>query len=116
MIRLKETQSLYGANVIIFEGIFSLYDEKVRDLLDLKVFVACDDDIRLARRCRFCSSNALVKRDISERGRDLNGVLQQYHQFVKPSYDKYIKQTMDFADIVLPKGIDSQGGFKSFYE
>jgi uridine kinase len=54
IIRLKETQSLYGANVIIFEGIFSLYDEKVRDLLDLKVFVACDDDIRLTRRCNFC--------------------------------------------------------------
>lgn len=49
-----------------------------------------------------------MKRDISERGRDLSGVLHQYHQFVKPSYDKYIKQTMDFADIVLPKGIDSQ--------
>lgn len=48
--RLSQTQSVYGANVIIFEGIFSLYDEKVRELLDLKVFVACDDDIRLSRR------------------------------------------------------------------
>jgi uridine kinase len=62
----------------------------------------------------FCWFDALVKRDISERGRDLNGVLQQYHQFVKPSYDKYIKQTMDFADIVLPRGIDSQGELYSF--
>ena len=51
--RLPQTQSLYGANVIIFEGIFSFHDKKVRDLLDLKVFVACDDDIRLARRCNF---------------------------------------------------------------
>lgn len=50
-----------------------------------------------------------MKRDISERGRDLDGVLHQYHQFVKPSYDRFIKQTIDFADIVLPKGIDSQG-------
>ena len=50
-----------------------------------------------------------MKRDISERGRDLNGVLHQYHKFVKPSYDTYIKRTMDYADIVLPKGIDSQG-------
>ncbi len=54
-------------------------------------------------------SHKLVKRDIAERGRDLKGVLQQYHQFVKPSFDTFIRSTMAFADIVLPRGIDSQG-------
>ena len=48
---LETTKTIYGANVIIFEGIFALYDPKVRDLMDLKIFVDCDDDIRLARRC-----------------------------------------------------------------
>ena len=66
---------MYGANVIIFEGIMSFVNQNLRNLMDLKVFVDTDSDIRLARR---------LKRDISERGRDITGVLKQYNSFVKP--------------------------------
>jgi uridine kinase len=61
----------------------------------MKVFVDTDADVRLARR---------LKRDITERGRDLEGVIQQYTRFVKPSYDHYIAPTMTFADLIVPRG------------
>jgi uridine kinase len=62
--RLAETQYIYGGSVVIVEGIFALHDPKLRDLLDLKIFVQCDSDLMLARR---------IKRDILERGRDVAG-------------------------------------------
>lgn len=64
-------------------------------LLDLKIFVDTDSDIRLVRRLR---------RDISERGRDIEGVIKQYNKFVKPAFDQYIQPTMRLADIVVPRG------------
>ncbi|CAG8543247.1 5263_t:CDS:10 [Diversispora eburnea] len=96
--RLPQTTPLYGANVIIFEGIFALYDRRILELLDMKIFVDTDADIRLARR---------LKRDISERGRDINGVLQQYLSFVKPSFDQYIQPTVKNADVIVPRGLDN---------
>ena len=63
--------------------------------MDTKVFVDTDSDIRLARR---------LKRDISERGRDLAGVLKQYNKFVKPAFDQYIEPCRHSADIVVPRG------------
>ncbi|CDR39479.1 hypothetical protein NBRC10512_007849 [Rhodotorula toruloides] len=91
--RLDETTYLYGANVVIVEGIFVLYDKNLRDLLDLRVFVQCDSDLMLARRLR---------RDLVERGRDVNGVLDQYLRFVKPALDNFIQPTNRFADIIVP--------------
>ncbi|KAJ3329062.1 Uridine-cytidine kinase-like 1 [Blyttiomyces sp. JEL0837] len=96
--RLNKTTPVYGANVIIFEGIFALYDSKVRDLMDLKLFVDTDADVRLARR---------LKRDIAERGRDLHGVLAQYRKFVKPAFDEHISRTMKYADVIIPRGLDN---------
>ncbi|KAI9150924.1 Uridine kinase [Blastocladiella emersonii ATCC 22665] len=93
-----KVEKIYGANVVIFEGIFALYDKNVRDLMDLKVFVDTDSDVRLARRLR---------RDIAERGRDAAGVLQQYHRFVKPAFDEFIYPTMKWADIIAPRGKDN---------
>ncbi|XP_046856918.1 uridine-cytidine kinase-like 1 isoform X2 [Xenia sp. Carnegie-2017] len=94
--RLKDVQNtMYGANVIIFEGIMAFCNDELCKLMDTKIFVDTDADIRLARR---------LKRDISERGRDLNGVLQQYNKFVKPSFEKYIAPSMTCADIVVPRG------------
>ena len=61
----------------------------------MKVFVDTDSDIRLARR---------LKRDISERGRDLDGVLKQYTKFVKPSYDMHIEPSRSYADVIVPRG------------
>lgn len=64
-------------------------------LMDMKVFVDTDSDIRLARRLR---------RDITERGRDLDGVIKQYHKFVKPAYDHYIEPSRIYADVIVPRG------------
>lgn len=89
------TKTMYGANVIIFEGILVFHNPEVLKLLDMKVFVDTDSDIRLARR---------LKRDISLRGRDLEGVLKQYSTMVKPSYCNYIAPTMAHADIIVPRG------------
>ncbi|XP_069506951.1 uridine-cytidine kinase-like 1 isoform X2 [Ambystoma mexicanum] len=93
--RKKEWKTVYGANVIIFEGIMAFADPELLKLLDMKIFVEMDSDIRLVRRLR---------RDISERGRDLEGVIKQYNKFVKPAFDQYIQPTMRVADIVVPRG------------
>ncbi|XP_036100880.1 uridine-cytidine kinase-like 1 isoform X4 [Molossus molossus] len=93
--RKKDWKTLYGANVIIFEGIMAFADKALLELLDMKVFVDTDSDIRLVRRLR---------RDISERGRDIAGVIKQYNKFVKPAFDQYIQPTMRLADIVVPRG------------
>ncbi|XP_074262894.1 uridine-cytidine kinase-like 1 isoform X2 [Saimiri boliviensis] len=107
--RKKDWKTLYGANVIIFEGIMAFADKtllegaltgrtlarRLHQLLDMKIFVDTDSDIRLVRRLR---------RDISERGRDIEGVIKQYNKFVKPAFDQYIQPTMRLADIVVPRG------------
>lgn len=64
-------------------------------LLDMKIFVDTDSDVRLVRRLR---------RDVTERGRDIDGVIKQYNKFVKPAFEQYIEPTMRLADIVVPRG------------
>ncbi|CAF0938138.1 unnamed protein product [Didymodactylos carnosus] len=93
--RENYTKTLYGANVVIFEGIMAFASKEIRELLDMKVFVDTDADIRLARR---------LERDITERGREIDGVIQQYTRFVKPSYDNFIAPTMIYADLIVPRG------------
>ncbi|GBP19559.1 Uridine-cytidine kinase-like 1 [Eumeta japonica] len=93
--RENRTKTMYGANVIIFEGILAFYNSEVLKILDMKVFVDTDADIRLARRLR---------RDIVQRGRDLEGVLKQYMTYVKPAYQNYIAPCMVHADIIVPRG------------
>lgn len=90
-----QKKTLYGANVVVFEGILAFANKKILDLLDMKVFVDTDSDERLARRLR---------RDITERGRDLHGILKMYSKFVKPAFDYYIAPTMSYADIIVPHG------------
>ncbi|KAG4107417.1 uridine kinase [Neocallimastix lanati (nom. inval.)] len=96
--RIKETRHIYGANIIVFEGIFALYFEEVRKLMDLMLFIDTDSDIRLARRMR---------RDIAERGRDIDGVLKQYIKFVKPSFEDYIQPSKKYADVIIPRGAEN---------
>ncbi|KAK6634210.1 Uridine-cytidine kinase-like 1 [Polyplax serrata] len=93
--REHRTKTMYGANVIIFEGILAFYYPEVLQMLDMKVFVDTDADVRLARR---------LKRDISKRGRDLEGVLKQYMTMVKPAFYYYIAPSMVHADIIVPRG------------
>lgn len=90
---------MYGANVIIFEGILTFYNPKVLSMLDMKIFVDTDADIRLARR---------LKRDISQRGRDLEGVIKQYTSMVQPSFNHYIAPLMAHADIIVPRGGENE--------
>ncbi|RWS24960.1 uridine-cytidine kinase-like 1 [Leptotrombidium deliense] len=97
--REKRTKTMYGANVIICEGILLFTSAKVISMMDMKVFIDTDSDIRLARR---------LKRDITERGRDLEGVLQQYNRFVKPSFDYYIAPSVIHADLIVPRGGENQ--------
>ncbi|KAI0777112.1 armadillo/beta-catenin/plakoglobin [Irpex lacteus] len=91
--RLDETKYLYGAAVIITEGILALHDPALRNLYDLKIFVQCDSDLMLARR---------IRRDVKERGRTVEGVLDQYLRYVKPSYDNFVLPTAKYADIIVP--------------
>ncbi|XP_034448486.1 uridine-cytidine kinase-like 1 [Hippoglossus hippoglossus] len=93
--RRKEWKTVYGASVIIFEGILAFTDKELLQLLDMKIFVDTDSDIRLVRRLR---------RDITERGRDVERVIKQYNKFVKPAFEQYIEPTMRLADIVVPHG------------
>ncbi|CAL1585638.1 unnamed protein product [Knipowitschia caucasica] len=93
--RRKEWKTVYGANVVIFEGILAFANKELLKLLDMKVFVDTDSDIRLVRR---------LKRDICQRGRDINGIIKQYNTFVKPAFEQYIEPTVQLADIVVPRG------------
>ncbi|KAG8779706.1 Uridine kinase, partial [Serendipita sp. 397] len=98
--RLEETQYLYGAAIIIVEGILALHDAELRKLYDLKIFVQCDSDLMLARR---------IRRDVAERGRDVNGVIDQYLRFVKPSFDNFVQPSSRYADIILPPKENTEG-------
>lgn len=91
--REDDRQYLYGAAIIIVEGILALHDPGLRALYDLKIFVQCDSDLMLARR---------IKRDTTERGRDVEGILDQYLRFVKPSYDNFVYPSSKYADIIVP--------------
>ncbi|KAK8854574.1 uridine kinase [Kwoniella newhampshirensis] len=91
--RMPEKKYIYGASVIIVEGIMALQSPELRDLYDLKVFVNCDSDLMLARR---------IKRDVQERGRDVDGILDQYLRFVKSSYDNFVQPSSRYADIIVP--------------
>ena len=77
------------------EGILIFENKQLRDLMDIKIFVDTDADVRLCRR---------IKRDVNKRGRTLESVLQQYQQTVKPMHEKYVEPSKRFADIVVPEG------------
>merc|ERR1712110_1154792 len=88
-----------NADVIIVEGILVLYHAPIRDMFEMKIFVDCDADTRLARR---------VLRDIEERGRSIETVLHQYTEFVKPAFEEFCLPTKNYVDIILPKGRENQ--------
>ncbi|KAI6187228.1 Uridine kinase [Aphelenchoides besseyi] len=93
--RDKNPKLMYGADVIIFEGILSFFKPEINDLMDLKIFVDTDSDTRLARR---------MTRDISERGRSIESVMEQYFRFVKPAFDTFIAPAAKVADLIVPRG------------
>jgi len=93
--RKKETVPVGPAVVIVVEGILILHYPALREILDLKVFVQTDADIRLMRR---------VKRDLEERGRTLGAVFSQYIKSVKPMHEMYVEPSRQYADIIIPEG------------
>ncbi|KDP46392.1 hypothetical protein JCGZ_10232 [Jatropha curcas] len=91
-------QKVNPSDVIILEGILILHDPRVRELMNMKIFVETDSDLRLARR---------IKRDTVERGRNIQNVLDQYARFVKPSFEEFILPSKKYADIIIPRGGDN---------
>ena len=93
--RSDETIRLVPHKVIIVEGILIFENEELRNLMDIKIFVDTDADIRLCRR---------IKRDVNKRGRSLESVLTQYQQTVKPMHERYVEPSKKYADLVVPEG------------
>ncbi|GLT33101.1 hypothetical protein SLA2020_077150 [Shorea laevis] len=93
--RTDSFRQVNASDVIILEGILVFHDQRVRNLMNMKIFLDTDDDVRLARR---------IKRDIVERGRDVNSVLEQYAKFVKPAFDDFVLPTKKYADVIIPRG------------
>ncbi len=93
--RSDQTIRVVPQKVIIVEGILIFENEELRNLMDIRIFVDTDADVRLCRR---------IKRDVNKRGRTLESVLQQYQETVKPMHEKYVEPSKKFADIVVPEG------------
>ena len=93
--RSDETITIQPEKVILVEGILIFTDKDLRDLMDIKIFVDTDADIRICRR---------IKRDVNKRGRSLESVILQYQQTVKPMHEKYVEPSKKYADIVVPEG------------
>ena len=93
--RSDKTVNINPADIIILEGILVLFNEEIRNLMDIKVYVDTDDDIRFIRR---------LERDMKERGRSLDSVINQYLTTVKPMYHQFIEPTKRYADIIIPEG------------
>ena len=99
--RQKETIHVEPKPVIIIEGIMALHHKKLRDMMDLKIFVDTDDDVRLIRN---------IRRDVVERGRTVDMVLDRYEKVLKPMHEQFIEPTKKFADLIIPWGGDNKTG------
>lgn len=91
--RALETIKVEATTIVILEGILIMEDERVRDFCDMKIFVEADDDLRFIRR---------LKRDMTDRGRSLDSVINQYLNTVKPMHFAFVKPTKRYADIIIP--------------
>ena len=93
--RRVETVLLRPGRLVVLEGILILAEKRIRELLDLSIYVDTPDDIRFIRR---------MKRDIAERGRTVDSVVQQYLEVVRPGHYEFIEPTKAFADLIIPEG------------
>lgn len=99
--RQKETIHVEPKPVIIIEGIMALHSKKLRDIMDLKIFVDTDSDVRLIRN---------IRRDVVERGRTVEMVLDRYEKVLKPMHEQFIEPTKQFADLIIPSGGENKTG------
>ena len=97
--RTEETVAVKPSKVIIIDGILIFENKELRDLMDIKVFVDTDADLRLARR---------ILRDVRERGRSMESVINQYTTTVKPMHEEFVEPSKKYADVIIP-----EGGFNS---
>lgn len=93
--RKEKSKLVLPQKVVLVEGIMLFWDKRIRDLLDLKIFVETPDDIRFIRR---------LSRDVKERGRTIDSVITQYLDVVRPGYYEFIEPTKSYADIIIPEG------------
>jgi uridine kinase len=97
--RLEETQTVYPRKVILVEGILIFENKALRDLMDIKIFVDTDADVRILRR---------IVRDVRDRGRSLDSVVDQYLTTVKPMHEQFVEPSKRNADIIIPEGGHNQ--------
>lgn len=99
--RSDETIRIEPKTVIVMEGILILENKELRDLMDIKIFVDTDADERLMRR---------IKRDMIERGRSIESILDQYSETVKPMHEEFVEPSKKYADIIIPRGGENEAG------
>ena len=99
--RLPETIKVEPKPVIIIEGIMTLLNKKLREMMDLKIFVDCDSDERLIRN---------IQRDTVDRGRTVSMVMERYMEVLKPMHEQFIEPTKRYADIIIPQGCENIKG------
>ena len=93
--RTRETVPIAPQQIIMIDGFLIFADERLRDLMDVKIYVDTDNDLRFIRR---------LERDIKERGRHLDSVLKQYEETVRPMYLQFIEPSKRYADLIVPRG------------
>ena len=96
--RRSERISVEPTDVIVLEGILALHDEAINAMMDLRLYVETDADVRILRR---------IRRDVLDRGRDLEGVIDQYLSTVKPMHERFIEPSKRHADLIIPEGANS---------
>ncbi len=101
--RQAETIHVEPCEVIIIEGIMALYDEEIRSMMDIKVFVDADSDERLIR---------LIERDVVERNRTAQAVMERYARVLKPMHQQFIEPTKSYADLIVPQGGNNKTAIK----
>ena len=101
--RMGDSISIKPKKLIIFEGIMIFFDKRIRDLMDLKLYVDTPDDIRFIRR---------LERDTTERGRTVESVIKQYIEVVRPGHYEFIEPTKRYADLIIPEGGFNQNALK----
>ena len=101
--RLPETIHVEPKPVIIIEGIMTLINKKLRDMMDLKIFVDCDSDERLIRN---------IQRDTIDRGRTVSMVVERYLKVLKPMHEQFIEPTKRYADLIIPQGGENMKGIR----
>ena len=93
--RAKEVTMVEPSRVVLVEGIMVFFEQEIRDMMDLKIYVDTPDDIRFIRR---------LERDVTDRGRTMESVIKQYLEVVRPGHYMFIEPTKEFADIIIPEG------------